>query len=380
MAANQNSNRNRGNQNSGNRNGNSKKRKNRKRRRIIKIVVFFIEIIVLFLVLGALYVSLKMSKINTGEKIDENDRHVNESLKPGTIDVMDKYRTIALFGLDNRSTGNLDQGNSDVIIVCSINEKTKEVKMASVYRDTYLDIGGDKGYRKANAAFAYGGPTQAINMLNRNLDLDIKDYVVVDFKAVAETIDLLGGVEITINNQEAEAMIGFIEEVARLSKKPANYLRKGGTYLMDGVQATAYCRVRQTAGSDFKRTERQREVIGKMVEKALHSDLGTINSIIDEVFPLIKTSLNQWEILDLAKDAFSYSLGENTGFPYETQTKHMPKSSYSEVPVDLADNVRRLHEFLYENQEYEVSDEVQRISDDLIQKTGVKPAPASTEQ
>ncbi len=351
----------------------AKKRRSAKKRRKLKIVVFILELIVLLIVLAALYVSLKLAKLNSGEKIKEEDHKVNEDIKDQTAEQMAKYRNIALFGLDNRSTGNFEQGNSDVIIICSINEKTKEVKLVSVYRDTYLDMTDNKhGYRKANAAYAYGGYTQAVNMLNVNLDLDIEDYVSFDFNAVATAIDILGGVEIEITNQEARLMTGYIEEVARLSKKPAHYLSKGGTYLLDGVQATAYARVRQTAGDDFKRTERQRLVIEKMVEKALQSDIGKINSLIDEIFPKIKTSFTVPELLGLAKDAFSYRLGETTGFPTERGSANLGRGLDCVVPKDLVYNVELLHQFLFENEDYEVSYTVQQISDQIIKDTGVK--------
>lgn len=351
----------------------AKKKGSAKKRRKIKIIVFILELVMLLVVLAALYVSIKMSKLDSGEKIDEKDHKVNEDIKGQTVEQMEKYTNIALFGLDNRSNGNFEQGNSDVIIICSINEKTKEVKLVSVYRDTYLDMTDSKhGYRKANAAYAYGGYTQAVNMLNVNLDLDIKDYVSFDFNAVASAIDILGGVEIEITNQEAKAMLGYIEEVARLSGKKANYLYKGGTYLLDGVQATAYARVRQTAGDDYKRTERQRLVIEKMVEKALQTDILTINSLIDEIFPKIKTSFTSAELLLLAKDAFSYQLGENTGFPFEKTTANLGYGLDCVVPMDLVYNVEELHRFLFENEDYEVSYTVQQISEQIVKDTGVK--------
>ncbi len=347
-----------------------KRRGSSKKRRKVKVIIFIIEILVLLIVLAALWVSLKMSKINSGAKLERDEIEIN-LMQPDVKEKLDKYTTIAMFGLDNRSNGNLSQGNSDVIIVASINKDTKEVKMLSVYRDTYLNMTDNDGYNKANAAYAYGGPQQAVNMLNVNLDLDITDYVTVDFNAVANAIDLLGGVEIEISNEEAEYMNGYIEEVARVTGKPANYLWGGGVYNLDGVQATSYARVRYTAGDDFKRTERQREVIEKMVNKALKSDLKTINAVIDEIFPLIQTSFSSADLLLLAKDTFSYNLGENGGFPFDKDPgMNMPEATYCVIPLDLASNVEKLHTFLFENEEYTVSDEVQRISDYIVNATG----------
>lgn len=351
----------------------ARKKLSAKKRRKVKVIVFIVEIVLLLIVLAALYVSLKLAKLDSGQKIKDSDRKVNEDINDQTSETMETYRNIALFGLDNRSNGNYEEGNSDVIIICSINEKTKEVRLVSVYRDTYLYMTEDKhGYRKANAAYAYGGYTQAVNMLNVNLDLDIEDYVSFDFNAVANAIDILGGVEVEITDAEAKYMTGYIEEVARLSGKEAHYLSGGGTYVLDGVQATAYGRVRQTAGSDYKRTERQRLIISKLVEKAQKSDIATINNLIDEIFPDIKTSFTVTELLNLAKDAFDYKLGETTGFPFEKQGVNLGYALDCVAPVDLAYNVEELHKFLFENEEYEVSYTVQQISDQIVENTGLK--------
>ena len=350
-----------------------KRRSPARRRRKLKIIVFIIEILILLIVLAALFISIKLSKLNTGNDIweqgSEEERGVNE-LTETAKNKMNQYTTIALFGLDNRSTGYFSRGNSDVIILVSINDKTKEVKMVSVYRDTYLDIMDGDSFNKANAAYAYGGPEKAIRMLNTNLDLNISDYVTVDFNSVTEAVDLLGGIELTITDAEAHYMIGHINEVAAITGKEAHQLPGGGTYLLDGVQVTAYCRVRQTAGSDYKRTERQRLVIEKMVEKALKSDLATINRLIDDIFPEIETSLTLTEILALAKDAFSYQMGENAGFPFDKQGTLIGKYDCV-VAVDLENNVKKLHAFLYENEEYEVSAKVKALSARIVEKSGL---------
>ena len=161
--------------------------------------------------------------------------------------------------------------------------------MVSVYRDTLLDL-SEGTYQKCNAAYSYGGPVMAINMLNMNLDLDIEDYVTVDFGAIADAIDLLGGVEIDVKEEEIQYINKYINETARSAGKEAHRVEKSGLQLLDGSQATTYARIRSTAGGDFTRTERQRLVIEKMFDKALKADLGTINAIIDKVFPQVSTS------------------------------------------------------------------------------------------
>lgn len=346
----------------------SKKKASGSRRRKVKVIVFAVEIVVLLIVLAALYVSLKLSKLDS-EELDEEVVERNE-LSKETEEVIEGYTTIAIFGLDNRSNGSFNGGNSDMIMVASIDNKTKEVKLASIYRDTYLNMTNGDGYNKANAAYALGGPEQAVSMLNVNWDLNISEYVSVDFNAVIEAVDTLGGVELTVNELEAEWMNIYLNEMAEFTGKSADYVSPG-TYNMNGMQATAYARVRATAGDDYKRTERQREVVEKMMKKALASDMGTINKLIDKVFPEVKTSLSQTEILSLAKDAFSYSLGETNGFPVDKGTTVMSGAGDSVIPLDLASNVAQLHKFLYDAEDYEVSESVKKISNEIVNASGM---------
>lgn len=349
-------------------------RKKRKKRKIILLVV---ELIVLLIVLGALWFMLKLSKIQSDDEFGKDV--ANKHLTDDTKDILGEYDTIALFGLDNRSDGNYKSGNSDVIMIARIDKNTKEVKLVSVYRDTMLNMMDEDdadAYSKANAAYNMGGPDQAVRMLNVNLDLDIKEYVAFDFSAVAEAVDILGGVEIEVSAEEAAQMQGYQDEVGEIADKKVKYLKGAGTYNMDGVQAVSYARLRYIGNGDFKRTERQRLVVNKMVEKALSSDLGTINELIDAVFPKIKTSLSKTEILSLASDAMNYKMGDNTGFPFDQETgsfkvSYQKKSASCVVSADLASNVKQLHEFLFGTTDYEVTESVQNISDEIVNRTGV---------
>lgn len=361
----------------------SKKAMRRKKRKR-KIILLIVELILLIIVLAGLWFWQKLDKIETDDTFVAES---NKDLTDDTKNILGEYTTIALFGVDNRSNGNYKSGNSDVIMIARIDNETKEVKLVSVYRDTMLnmmDEDNEEAYSKANAAYNTGGPEQAVRMLNVNLDLDIKEYVAFDFNAVAEAIDLLGGVEIEISTAEAVAMQGYQEEVAEMTDKDKDYLYEGGTYNLNGVQAVAYARVRYVGNGDFERTERQRLVVNKMVEKALASDLGTINELIDTVFPEIKTSLSKAEILSLAKDALNYSMGENTGFPFDQETgsykvSYQKKKASCVIPADLASNVKQLHEFLYGTTDYEVTQSVQNISDEIVNRTGVTAPEKDTE-
>lgn len=343
-------------------------RKKKQQKRVILLVV---EILVLIILAIVAYAVMKLSRIEKDETFIPENIEVNEGLSEESVKIMEGYTTIALFGLDNRSNGNLSKGNSDVIIIASINNDTHDVKLVSVYRDSYLDV-GNSTFKKCNAAYSAGGPEQAINMLNKNLDLDITDYVTVDFNAIVECVDLLGGVEVTITDDEAVLMYGYMDEISKLTKKESEYLPGAGTYNMDGVQACAYARIRFTAGDDYKRTERQRTVLTAMIKKAQKSDLKTLNSLLNQVFSDIKTSFSNTELLSLAAKVFNYSLGETTGFPFEKNTKKLGSKGDCVIPCDLESNVTQLHVFLYEDENYVPTDTVKNNSAQIINDTGFR--------
>ena len=314
---------------------------------------------------AAVYVAAQWSKIDRQE-VKADDLIINQEVmeQNKNIDLGEGYTNIALFGVDSRD-GSLGEGNrSDMIIVASLNNETKEIKLASVYRDTLLNL-SEGTYQKCNGAYSYGGPTMAINMLNMNLDLDIEDYVTVDFGAISDMIDQLGGVEITIKDEELEAFNKYVTETARVAGKEAHKIDKAGTYLMDGPQATTYARIRSTAGGDFTRTERQRIVIEKAVEKIQKADLLTINSIINKVFPQISTSFTLQEILYYAQAYSQYKLVDNTGFPFEKTTDTISGLGSIVIPQDLTDNVSQLHQFLFGDAGYTPSATVSSISDTI---------------
>ncbi|NLK79062.1 MAG: LytR family transcriptional regulator [Clostridiales bacterium] len=341
-----------------------KKKHGKKHRKAWKIVVAILAVIVV-LILGV--VAFTWSKFQKMDKIELKNVKVNK-LQPETEKALKGYTTIALFGLDNRSNGNFKSGNSDTIIVVSINNDTGEIKMASVYRDTYLDISENK-FRKANAAYSSGGPEQAVNMLNKNLDLNITDYVAVDFNAVVEAVDLLGGIELDVTSEEVSYMNDYIDGVSEVTGKKSHHV-SAGKQTCDGVQATAYARIRYTTGWDYKRTERQRTVITKMFEKAKGTDLLTLNKMLDEILPEVSTSLSAGEILNMAGDMTKYHMGENTGFPFDKESTNLGKLGSVVVPVDLENNVIQLHQFLYANESYTPSQTVKDLSKTVHDSTG----------
>ncbi len=342
--------------------------KRQKQRR--KLIVFGIEIMSLLLLLALLYVWKLFSQVDIDSDFGNDNAGINEDLADDTLLALEGYTNIALFGLDNRGNGMYDTGHSDVIMIASINNKTKEVKLVSVYRDTYLSVGNGK-FNKANNAYYVGGAKQAVQMLNSNLDLDITEYACVDWNALVEAVDALGGIEIEITEQERKIINDLIIEIDRYVGSSTSKIKAAGVQNLSGAQATAYARIRKTSGDDFKRSSRQRIVLEAMLNKAKQADISTLLEICNVVFDDISTSLELSEILGLAMHVKEYSIGTTTGFPFEMTTKTLSGSGSTVIPIGLADNVSQLHAYMFGTENYKTSNTVKAISETIIKKTGV---------
>lgn len=331
-------------------------------------------IILLILLAVVIFVMSKFAKIQEAD-FDADDLIINQEVeeKVGT-----GYTNFVLFAGDSR-TGQLNKGvRSDGIIIVSLNNATSEVKMVSVYRDTLLDL-SEGSLAKCNAAYSYGGAKQAINMLNMNLDLNIKKFVTVDFTAVSDVIDMLGGIEVDVSEAEVYATNKYIRETARVAGKKATLLKKSGLQTLNGVQATTYGRIRKGVGDDFARTERQRLIIQKAMEKALKTDILTLNKIVDKVLPKIYTNLTSTEIMSYATGLAKYKIGETKGFPFDKTGATLAGRGSCVIPVTLEDNVRQLHEFLFGKTDYQPTSTVQSISGKIQNLVGARnPDPNTT--
>ena len=351
----------------------SKMQKKRKGKRIAIILVLelliFIGLIIAYFVFFANKTMDKMQIDTTDKKeIDVSDA-VTEVME-------DKYTTIALFGLDTRDKVDMTKkgsAHSDAIIIASINNESKEVKLVSVYRDAFLETATDNPSNiKVTETYMLGGPICSIETLNKNMDLNITDYVSVDFKALSNAIDALGGVTINVKEKELNNLNNNLEEQVEVTGIPSQGVWSSGEQVLNGMQAIAYARIRKVGHDDFERTQRQRAVVSAMIAKAKESDLSTIKKVIEEVFPLIATNMTKTQMLKLASDMFDYSLGDNTGFPLSHTTPDLGSKGSVVVPADLLSNVKHLHSFLFpEDTEYAPSSEVERISASISNETGV---------
>ena len=348
---------------------NKNSRKRRKKKKSKKLLLFVFEVLLLAILLLAAYFVSMMNRIKY-ENLDESEAGINSDLDENTILSLEGYTNIALFGLDNRSSNNYDTGNSDVIMIASINNETKDIKLVSVYRDTYLSI-GNGSYHKSNAAYAHGGAKQAVQMLNSNLDLDIKEYVCVDWAAMVKVIDDLGGLDLEITEGEMNQINKYKHDIDKVTGKSTPSVTQYGLVHLDGTQATTYARIRKLAGDDFKRASRQRIVLQAIMEKAKKADFATLTNICNSVIDDISTSLSITQILALAKNVGSYSIKSTTGFPFELTTENLSGSGDTVIPADLATNVKELHKYMFDDDTYVLSSTVQTISDAIVYKTGI---------
>lgn len=357
-----------------------KKLRRRRRRSTLSRVMFALEIIVLVVLMGGLFVYAKLGNMNY-EDLSTEDLDVNQSVEENQV--MKGYTTLALVGLDSRDGELEGDVNSDTMIIASINNDTKKVKLVSIYRDTYLRVGSDSDgndeFNKANSAFctggSKGGAKKMMNMMNKNLDLSVQDYVTVDFQAVAEAVELLGGIDVDLKEEEIEHLNNYCVETSEVTGMDYTPLEKvAGVHHLNGVQTVAYARIRYTAGNDFRRAARQREVIYKIVETAKNSSISTLSKVLDKVFPLIKTSLTKPEILKMGMSMLSYDIEDQTGFPFD----HLYGAKVEEamdgldcvLPITLESNVVKLHEFLYPEDSYVPSEEVKTYSQEIIDISG----------
>ena len=330
-----------------------------------------VEIIVLIIMTINYFIFWAGTKYNKVQylEIEKEELAINE----GANEVQKGYTNIALFGVDARDTS-LGAGNrSDAIMVLSINNETKEVRIVSIYRDTLLEIEDGSGITaKVNAAYAYGGPELAVQTLNANLDLQITEFITVNWKALTLAIDELGGVEVNVEANETAALNMCIAEQLNTIGGFSNGVYDTGLLRLNGTEATAYARIRSTDQGDITRTERQREVINAMVKEALNSDMATIDSMIDEVFPYIMTSISKDEMKDMMGDMLKYKMTDTTGFPFTYGIPmHETKGSLI-VAADLQSNVAALHYFLYGTENYQPTQTVLDISDGIEQEIGVQ--------
>lgn len=356
------------------------KKKKARRTRIITMVI--VELLTLVCIFGFGFVYRYMHM--TADVAFDVSKVRNDNIDISQKQKMSGYWTVAVFGVDSRN-GDVGKGaNADVQIIANVNMGTGDITLTSVYRDTYLNLGKGDRYSKSNAAYAEGGPEQAVAMLNKNLDLDIENYVTFNWKAVADVIDLLGGVDIDVSKAAFYYMNAYIHETCLKSgisaqNPAAMYIKNAGPQHLNGVQAVAYARLRYM-DSDFERTKRQREVISQCLDLAKKTDLATLTKIIDTVLPQVAFNIDTADIIELAKGISRYNIRESVGFPKDLKDQMMGKKGACVIPATLESNVVWLHSILFADENYTVSDAVKRYSQKISDDSGYYASHKETEE
>lgn len=366
-----------------------KSRKYKKMRR--RKIIFGIEITVLLILSGILFVyawiNRSMDKMNQ-DTLDSSQIQINSEVKANTdLSQMSGTQVIALVGVDARGVKGSELAesmNSDTIILCCIDHDKQEIRMVSIMRDTWMNMAKytDEYYEfdKANSAYNRGGPESMLSMLNTNLDLALTDYVTVNFKALADAIDVLGGLDIEMTNAECVHANNYNREVSEAQGVEYEAIPYdedlGDDYSevrhVSGALATSYARIRYGGGDDAKRTSRQRIVINLMVQK-LKQNPTKIPEILDKVMGNVSTSLTKNEILELGMHAVTYTMGTSYAYPFQLCYGENVVNAIGEdvvIPVTLEFNVRELHEYLYPGLSYEPSAAVTEYSDYIARKSG----------
>ncbi len=341
------------------------KKKSKALRIFLTILLIIIIIVVILAGVAVGFVANKLGKINVEEI---NEEEVGITVK--TKEELSEYRNIALLGIDSRADDYGLGNRSDCIIIASLDQKTKNIRLISVYRDTYLQL-EEKGKTvldKVTHAYSYGGAQNALKALNTNLDLNITEYVTVNFDAVIAAVNAMGGVTIDIDSSELKYINDYINATSASSGIKSSQITKTGKQTLDGVQAVAYSRIRYTEGGDYKRTERMRTVIEAMLSKAKTLNIGQLNKLVDTILPRVSTNISGTEIIGLVPSIASYNITDSIGWPYETRGKTMDR--WYGIPVTLESNVEKLHKEIFGQSDYVVSDAIKEISNQIIKKTG----------
>lgn len=301
---------------SGNRS--SGKKKKNKRRKLVNILTIIMIIIVLILLGIYAVINHYYGKSNY---VDDSEIGINSSVETESTGITDEEAeqlqteiieqtgditlpndenvyNLLLIGVDRRDK--TWYGNSDSMILMSINKDTKKVHMTSFMRDLYANIPG-VGVKKLNAACAYGGGPLVVKTIQDNYKIPIDNYASVDFDAMIDIVDLVGGVEIDISSEEMRVANGYINEMCGLAGVDASshQLTQSGPQLMDGYQAVAYARIRYVGNADYQRTERQREVLEKIMKKCSGLGVTELNDLANAVLPEVTHNIDQSTLLSL---------------------------------------------------------------------------------
>lgn len=282
-------------------------------------------------------------------------------IDPEVDKALQDYRNVVLFGIDTKTIERQEGHRSDGIIILSFNKKTDDVKIFSIYRDTYLKI-DDQNYDKINHAYAFGGMDQSIKALNRNLDLNIREGMALTWESIANLVDNIGGVEINILDSEISTLNSSLSDADKIAST--------GRQKLNGTQAVAYSRMRyDSARGDFRRNERMQDVLIAALNKAQTKGTAELISIMDETLDDVVTNMSTNTMTETLMEIADYTITDNVCWPYETKG-WMKNSIYYGVPVSLKSNVVKLHKEFFDQVAYDPTENLKKISRHIGEESG----------
>jgi polyisoprenyl-teichoic acid--peptidoglycan teichoic acid transferase len=349
---------------------NKKTLMSKKQKTILWISLLSIGVAAAFIATGLIYANKMIDKVDY-----EETKNAEWDIDDKVAEDLSNYRQIAILGVDARFMYTYDGSRSDAIVVLSINKTTGDIKMISVMRDTYLEIYNNKGERdldKITNAHAFGGGVDTCRSLNRNFDLNIREYAIFNWKAVADAVDALGGVSVEVKSNELYDLNKYGTQTGEVVGRSYTYVSSAGVQTLDGIQAASYCRIRKTSGGDSQRAERMKKVLDAIFKEAKQMNLSELNEIAETTLPGIRTNLDNAAIFGLIADIGKFQLNGSISLPYEYKGGMFHGGWYA-VPKTLESNVAQLHKEAFELAEYQVSETVLGISTRIQEDTDVTP-------
>jgi polyisoprenyl-teichoic acid--peptidoglycan teichoic acid transferase len=313
-----------------------------------------------------------LEKFEKVEYVDLSDQDLD--IDPKVDEALKDYQNILLVGVDARRGEKDTNSRADAIIIVSINKETGDFRLISIYRDTMLDIEETDGIHtldKITHSFVYGGPVNTMRALNRNMDLNIKEYVKVNWYSVADFVDAMGGLTLNVKDYEVDEINKFIVNTNKTLQGDTTEIEGPGKQTLNGVQTVTYCRIRKVGNGDYERTERMRNTVKAAFSKAKTKKIRELSEVMDKTLPEISTSIDPKSMFWMLYDATKYDMKKGTGWPYETTGATVNGVWYG-PPVNLEKNVVTLHEKIFAQKGYVASEQVKTISRQIIDMTGVE--------
>lgn len=353
--------------------------KRKKKKKSLGFKIFLVILIILLIAVAAgsvvaykgyTYLDSKVSSMDQVET-DINDFAIDQKVDKSLSD----YTNIALLGVDARLGEDKEFTRTDAIIIVSIHNETHEITLTSVMRDSYLQIQNQNKENildKITHANVFGGPVNTCRALNKSLDLNISQFVVMDWKTVADTVDSLGGITMDVQENEIWDLNHWGPETAlNTGREKYNAIVKPGKQKLDGVQAATYCRIRKNSGGDPGRTQRMRKVVYATIDK-IKSNPKLVMSLADDVFPSVTTNINTKQIIKLAPIALDFNMKNNYVYPFDYAGVELGDTTrrWYAVPTTLEENCKILHKIIFKQENYEPSKQCKELSKTTAEETG----------